>query len=219
MLNPTHRKVANSLETNIASWRPCSVTNNKPEGVYLPAEAKLNIMGHLLGQSSLGHSETDASNATCSNGKCLQHSFIFTYSIHLSWHVCLKAWESYPVLNNRLSTYNLLLSWLFPEVGSRLLLSRSLVAALISLSDRCETSASSITEHLIHPILSPWGWWIQLSYMDFKQSAQFPYCHGQTDPTASRLWVNVTADTKIWHLSFEYPPLNWSISNKLEPYN
>lgn len=99
-------------------WRSCSVTNNKTEGVSLPAEAKLNIKGCSLGHSSLGHFEVDGSSSTCSNGKCSQHSFIFTCSTCLSWHVYLKAWESYPVPSNRLSTHILLPSCLFPKGGS-----------------------------------------------------------------------------------------------------
>lgn len=79
---------------------------------------KLNIKGRFLGYSSPGHFEVDVSSSTCSNGKCSQHSFIFTCSMCPSWHVYLKAWESCPVQSNRLSTHNLLPSCLFPKGGS-----------------------------------------------------------------------------------------------------
>lgn len=103
ILNPMHHRITiNSFGNQYAvlillrkmRWRPCSVTNNEAEGVYHPAEAKLNIKGHSLGHSSPGHFEVDVSSSTHSNGKCSQNLFIFTYSMRLSWHIYLKAWES-----------------------------------------------------------------------------------------------------------------------------
>lgn len=115
VLSSMHCVMINSFgnQYTVSVWlhkmrlRPCSNNNNETAGVYHPAEAKLNIKGHLLGHSSLGHSEVDVSISTCSNKKYSQHSFIFTWSMCLSWDIFLKAWEIYPVLNNRLPTHKL----------------------------------------------------------------------------------------------------------------
>lgn len=91
-------------------WRPCSVTNNKPGDVCLPAEAKINILGLLLGQRSLGHRDG------CF--KFRMHKWkVFTVFIHLFVQnmplLACMYWESYPVLNNRLSANKLLPVCLF----------------------------------------------------------------------------------------------------------
>lgn len=54
----------NNLEINFATLNgkaTYAVTNSETEGVYLPAEAKLNMKGCLLGCSSPGHFEVDVS--------------------------------------------------------------------------------------------------------------------------------------------------------------
>jgi len=125
VLNPTHHIKLNSFGNQYTvlilllkmRWRPCSIINSKTDGVYLPAEEKLHVKGRLLGHSSLGHFGVDASSSMCSNGKCSQHSFIVGCTC-LSWHIYLKAWESYTVLSNRLSTHYLLPSCLVPKGGS-----------------------------------------------------------------------------------------------------
>lgn len=96
-------------------WRPCSVTNNKPGDVCLAAGAKINLLGLLLGQRSLGHRDG------CF--KFRMHKWkVFAAFIHLCiQHTPLLAcmyWESYPVLNNRLSANKLLPVCLFTERGS-----------------------------------------------------------------------------------------------------
>ena len=126
VLNPMHHIMTNSFGNPYTvlillhkmRWRPCSVTNSETDGVYHPGEVKLNIKGRSLGHSSPWHFEVDVSSSAGSNRKCSQHSFIFTCSVCLSWHIYLKAWESYPVLSNRLSTHKLLPSCLFPKGGS-----------------------------------------------------------------------------------------------------
>lgn len=72
VLNPTHlmrfimiNNFGNQYDVLILLHkmrrRPHAVTNTETEGVYHPAEAKLNIKGRLLGCSSPGHFEVDVS--------------------------------------------------------------------------------------------------------------------------------------------------------------
>lgn len=69
VLNPMHCIMINNFGNQAdvlillhkMGRRPCAVTNSETEGVYLPAEAKLNMKGCLLGCSSPGHFEVDVS--------------------------------------------------------------------------------------------------------------------------------------------------------------
>lgn len=61
--------------------QPYAVTSSETEGVYLPAEAKLNRKGRLLGCSSPGHFEVDVSKLHTLEWK-VSTAFIQLYMQH-----------------------------------------------------------------------------------------------------------------------------------------